>query len=121
MTYKIDELGALGGSYGGNGPSSAQLPDFKQPASTGGSTSPVSAADANSWYAAMARAWGSALDKQAGKLSDLSDQISNAGQDQPSVLTVLTAESMRMQFLSNNASTSMNAVGQALETLGRKQ
>ena len=32
-----------------------------------------------------------------------------------------TAESLKMQFLSNNASTSQNSVGQALETLGRKQ
>ena len=43
------------------------------------------------------------------------------GGDQPSNVVQLTAESLRMQFLSNNASTSQNSVGQALETLGRKQ
>ncbi len=33
----------------------------------------------------------------------------------------LTAESLRMQFMSNNAATSQNAVGHALETLGKRQ
>jgi hypothetical protein len=33
----------------------------------------------------------------------------------------LTSESLRMQFMSNNAATSQNAVGQALETLGKRQ
>jgi hypothetical protein len=32
----------------------------------------------------------------------------------------LTAESLKMQFLSSNASTSTNSVGQALESLARK-
>lgn len=88
---------------------------------TGSSATTASPADTNSWYEALARAWGSALDQQAGRIAELSDTISTAGDDQPSQVTMLTAESMRMQFLSNNASTSMNAVGQALESLGRKQ
>lgn len=88
----------------------------------GGKSSPsVSASDTNSWYESLARAWGSALDQQAGRIADLSDQINSNGDDMPSQVTILTAESMRMQFLSNNASTSLNAVGQALESLGRKQ
>ncbi|WP_189644778.1 hypothetical protein [Luteimonas gilva] len=75
---------------------------------------------ASSWYAAMARAWGSTLDSQAARITQLSDQVSG-GQDQPSVMIQLTSESLRMQFMSNNAATSQNAVGQALETLGKRQ
>ncbi|MET0328347.1 MAG: hypothetical protein ABW163_06220 [Luteimonas sp.] len=74
----------------------------------------------SSWYEAMSRAWGQTLDQQATKITDLSNVIGQGG-DQPSNVVQLTAESLRMQFLSNNASTSQNSVGQALETLGRKQ
>ncbi|MCD9007298.1 hypothetical protein LDO31_13855 [Luteimonas sp. XNQY3] len=74
----------------------------------------------SSWYEAMSRAWGQTLDQQATKITNLSDVIGQGG-DQPSNVVQLTAESLRMQFLSNNASTSQNSVGQALETLGRKQ
>ena len=92
---------------------------------TGGSgslsASPASPGELNSWYEAMARAWGSALDSQAGRIAQMSGTISENGQDQPSTMTMLTAESMRMQFMSQNASTSMTSVGQALESLGRKQ
>ncbi|MCL1636165.1 hypothetical protein M2650_16210 [Luteimonas sp. SX5] len=80
----------------------------------------VSGGSANSWYEAMARAWGSTLDAQAARITELSDQVSG-GQDQPSVMITLTSESLRMQFMSNNAATSQNAVGQALETLGKRQ
>ena len=77
-------------------------------------------ASSSSWYEAMSRAWGQTLDQQATKITNLSDVIGQGG-DQPSNVVQLTAESLRMQFLSNNASTSQNSVGQALETLGRKQ
>lgn len=76
--------------------------------------------DLSSWYEAMADAWGSALDDQAGRITELSDAVAG-GQDNPSTMTLLTAESLRMQFLANNASTSTNSVGQALESLARKQ
>ena len=79
------------------------------------------AAAGNSWYLAMTKAWGETLDKQAAKLESLSDQISNQGQDTPSVMVQLTAESQRMGFMSSNASTSNNSVAQALETLAKKQ
>lgn len=85
------------------------------------SAASASPAELNSWYEAMAKAWGSALDDQAGRIASMSGQISEAGSDQPSTMTVLTAESMRMQFMSQNASTSMTSIGQALESLGRKQ
>lgn len=76
---------------------------------------------ANSWFEALARAWGSALDQQAGRVAELSSTVGEGAADQPSMMIQLTAESLRLQFLSNNASTSTNSVGQALETLGRKQ
>ena len=77
-------------------------------------------ASSSSWYEAMSRAWGQTLDQQATKITNLSDVIGQGG-DQPSNVVQLTAESLRMQFLSNNASTSQNSVGQALETLGKRQ
>jgi len=80
----------------------------------------VDQADANSWFEAMASAWGNALDSQASSITQLSDQIGQGG-DQPSAMVELTAASMKMQFMANNAATSSNSVGQALETLGRKQ
>lgn len=82
---------------------------------------PVGDTAAKSWFEAMAKAWGKILDKQAQEITDLSAQIGENGQDQPSTLTLLTAASLKMQFMSTNSATSNNAVGQALETLGRKQ
>ena len=78
------------------------------------------ASDLGSWYEAMAKAWGTALDDQANRVTTLSDQIGSNGQDNPSTITMLTAESLKMQFLSNNASTATSSVGQALEALARK-
>jgi hypothetical protein len=77
--------------------------------------------DTKSWYEAMAKAWGQALNQQAQVITDLSNQVSNAGQDQPSQVTQLTAESMRFSYLATNASTATTSVGEALQTLGRKQ
>lgn len=78
-----------------------------------------SAGSSNSWYEAMSRAWGQTLDGQAAKITEMSDAIS-AGGDKPSDMVQLTAASLKMQFLSNNAATSQNSVGQALETLGKR-
>lgn len=80
----------------------------------------ASAGDRNSWYEAMSRAWGSTLDSQAATITQMSNEIS-AGGDQPSAMVQLTAASLKMQFMSNNAATSQNSVGQALETLGKRQ
>src|SRR5215475_9852127 len=73
--------------------------------------------DTKSWYEAMAKAWGQALNQQAQVITQLSDQVSNAGQDQPSQVTQLTAESMRFSFLATNASTATTSVGEALQSL----
>lgn len=92
-------------------------------AATGSASAGIGAdsRDVKSWYEAMARAWGETLDAQAEVISSLSDSIGAGGGDQPSSIVQLTAESLRMQFLSNNAATANNSVGQALESLGRKQ
>lgn len=82
---------------------------------------PITEEQSKSWYEAMAKAWGNALDKQASVITDLSSKVSEGGQDQPSSMVQLTAQSLRMQFLSQNESTSTNAVGQALQTMGRKE
>lgn len=79
----------------------------------------ASSTDGGSWYEAMSKAWGQTLDVQASRITTLSDTISSGG-DQPSNMVKLTAESLKMQFMSNNAATSQNSVGQALETLGKR-
>jgi hypothetical protein len=84
------------------------------------SSSP-SASDTKSWYEAMAKAWGQAPNQQAQVITQVSDQVSSAGNDQPSQVTQLTAESMRFSYLATNASTATTSVGEALQTLGRKQ
>lgn len=80
----------------------------------------VSSSSGSSWYEAMSRAWGSALDGQAAQITEMSSAIRSGG-DQPSNMVQLTAASLKMQFMSNNAATSQNATGQALETLGKRQ
>ena len=73
-----------------------------------------------SWFEAMAQAWGQALDKQADVIQQKSDAISG-GNDTPSSITALTSESLKMSFLSNSSHTSISTVGQALDTMARKQ
>jgi len=87
---------------------------------TNTSTSGASTDDIGGWYEAMAKAWGSTLDDQASRITSLSDAVAG-GMDNPSTMTLLTTESLRMQFLANNASTATSSVGQALESLARKQ
>ncbi|MFK7994289.1 MAG: hypothetical protein AB8B87_09130 [Granulosicoccus sp.] len=73
-----------------------------------------------SWFEAMADAWGKALDNQANKITDMSDSLVD-GIDSPRQISLLTAESLRMQFLSNSSHTAITAVGSSLETMARKQ
>lgn len=101
----LSYIGAVGASTAGSGTSRA------------GSSSSSS----NSWFEAMARAWGQRLDAQASRITELSDAIGSSGNDQPSNMVALTAESLRMQFLSQNASTSTNATAQALEAISKRQ
>lgn len=84
-----------------------------------GAAAPTTATT-QSWYEAMAQAWGTAMNNQAQVITNLSDQI-NSGQDTPAQITQLTAESLRFSYLATNASTSTTSVGSGLESLGRKQ
>lgn len=74
----------------------------------------------SSWFEAMSEAWGEALDNQANQITDMADQLVE-GIDSPKQVTLLTAESLRMQFLSNSSHTAITAVGSSLETMARKQ
>lgn len=73
-----------------------------------------------SWFEAMAHSWGQVLDQQAGKITELAEQVGPGGDDKPSVMAMLTAESLRMNFMANSESTSVDSVGRALETMARK-
>jgi len=73
----------------------------------------------SSWYVAMAKAWGNALDKQSQKLVDESLVLNNSTSVGDAIK--VTAEAHKLSFLSNAASTASNSAGQALETLARKQ
>jgi hypothetical protein len=86
-------------------------------------TTPQSSATnpASSWFEAMAQAWGQALDQQAAVIQQDSNAVSNGGSDSPSAITTLSAESLKMSFLSDNSHTSLTSVGEALDTMARKQ
>ncbi len=72
------------------------------------------------WYQAMAEAWGETLDRQANTLEDLSTQIGEGGQDNPSTLTLMSAEALKMGFLSQSSHTTLSSTGEALKTMAQK-
>lgn len=72
------------------------------------------------WFEAMAQAWGQTLDNQADRIQQQSDVVAG-GDDKPAAITELTAQTMKMSFLSNSSHTAISSVGQALETMARKQ
>lgn len=73
----------------------------------------------SSWLEAQAEAWSQTLDRQASRIEDLSAQISG-GNDQPGVVTELSAAAQVMTFLSTAAHTSISSSGEALKTLSQK-
>ncbi len=73
----------------------------------------------SNWFEAFASAWGNALDSQASEIEARSNALSD-GSDAPSQITMLTAESMRMSFMSQSSHTSLDSVSKALETMARK-
>jgi hypothetical protein len=72
------------------------------------------------WFEALADSWGQTLDKQASRIEAMGNEVGNGGSDNPSQITKLTAESMRMSFMANSSSSSIDSVGKALETMARK-
>ncbi len=73
----------------------------------------------SSWFEAMADAWGQTLDRQAVDIEDLSTRIS-AGDDKPATLTDLSAQTLRMGFLSTSSHTAITTAGEALKTMAQK-
>ena len=74
----------------------------------------------SSWFEAMSGAWGRALDNQAQKIADMSEQVGSGGSDTPAAITALTAESLKFTFLSNSSHTAISSVGSSLDTMARK-
>ena len=74
----------------------------------------------DAWFESMARAWGQTLDAQAGRIQEQSDVIAG-GNDTPAAITQLSTESLKMSFLSNSSHSAISSVGQALDTMARKQ
>lgn len=72
-----------------------------------------------SWLEAMSQVWGRTLDEQAARMEDLSGQITT-GNDKPAVVTQLTAESLRMNFLATSSHTGISTAGEALKTMAQK-
>jgi hypothetical protein len=68
----------------------------------------------------MAEAWGETLDRQAASLEDLSNRISEGGQDNPSTLTLMSAEALKMSFLAQSSHTTLSSTGEALKTMAQK-
>ena len=87
---------------------------------SGASRRSSGASESGSWFEAVAEAWGKTLDHQAQRITDMSAAITD-GEDQPSQVAQLTAESLRFSFLSNSESSSVDSIGRALETMARKQ
>lgn len=79
----------------------------------------TSSGSGSTWYEAMAEAWGQTLDAQAGKMQTLAGEISNGG-DKPSTLTLMSAESLKMGFLSQSSNTAISSTGEALKTMAQK-
>ncbi len=77
-------------------------------------------ASRRNYFESLAAAWGQALDKVADRLTTRADALID-GEESPRAITLLTAESLRMQFLSTSSHTGITSVGTALETLARKQ
>jgi hypothetical protein len=73
----------------------------------------------SNWFEAFAASWGRALDNQAQTISDMAENL-KAGGDKPSDITLLTAESMRMSFMSQSSHTSLDSISKSLETMARK-
>lgn len=74
----------------------------------------------SSWYAQLATAWGAALDRQADKTAALAQQLAD-GNDEPAAALQVSAAAHQLAFISTAAATASNSIGQALESLGRKQ
>jgi hypothetical protein len=89
------------------------------PSATGGVSASMRQG-VSSWYGQLASAWGVALDAQAERTVSLAQQL-RAGTDGPGQAIEVSAAAQQLTFLCSTASNVSSSIGQALETLGRKQ
>lgn len=87
---------------------------------SGGGTRARGGGGTDSWFKAMAQAWGDTLDKQANKVIQLSNELGD-GVNNPSQAALLTASAQEMAFLSQSAATSINATAEAIKAISRKE
>jgi phage-related protein len=74
-----------------------------------------------SWFEALAKALGKALDEQAGEVKKLSEAVQGQdAKDNPSGFTDLQAASQRMSFMMSAADQVLKTLGEGLGTLARK-
>jgi len=74
-----------------------------------------------SWFEALAKALGKALDAQAAEVQKLSDAVQGQNaQDNPSGFTDLQAASQRMSFMMSSADQVLKTLGEGLNSLARK-
>jgi hypothetical protein len=99
----------------GNGSAAGSAAGF--PGTTPG---PQPSSRSDSWFEAMAQAWGTVMDKQAQQVVDLSAEMSGGNND-PGTAIQLQAQAQKMAFLATAASTSVNTAGNAIEVLSKKQ
>lgn len=78
------------------------------------------ATGSSGWYVDIAKVWGAALDRQADETVRVAKSLNN-GNDSPGAALQVSAEAHQLAFLSTAANTASNSIGQALETLGKKQ
>ena len=90
------------------------------PLTTTSSSSSDGSSTSGDWFDAMAQAWSKSLDDEANTITTMSNSIGD-GADDPKAITMLTAESLRMGYLSDSSHTSLSSVGTALDTMARKQ
>jgi hypothetical protein len=76
-------------------------------------------AKGSGWFESMADAWGQTLNRQAAGIEDLSSRVSG-GDDRPATLTDLSAQTLRMGFLSTSSHTAISTAGEALKTMVQK-
>jgi len=74
---------------------------------------------ATNFFEALSLAWASALDRQAGVVSEKSQTVADGG-DQISDITLLTAEASKLNFMATSSNTSMSEASKSLETVARK-
>lgn len=71
------------------------------------------------WYLAMAKAWGNALDTEGQKLVDASLALSDDATVGDTIM--VSAQAHKLSFMAQAASSTSNSIGQALETIAKKQ